>query len=197
MLWISAIVAFIILVIGSITDFQKREVHDYVSYFLIFAAFGISAVYSIISQSLYIVQTAMGFLLGLGIAYAMFYLGQWGGGDSKLIMGLGAVFGFNISPMFGEKNLLFILLLASIIIAGAIYGLFYSIYLAIRHRKAFMQNIRKWSERKEIRNARIAMLCFLLVSALIIIFFVPREYKLMLLSLIAVLFLIFYIWLFI
>ncbi len=202
MLWISAIIAFIALVIGSITDFQKREVHDYLSYSLIFSGFGISIIYSVLSGTFYILQTIMGFAIGVGLAYAMFYLGQWGGGDSKLLMGLGAIFGFNIFniynlPIFGEKNLLLILFLINVIIAGAIYGLIFSIYLAITHHKQFLKNAKIWGDRKEIKIARIALLILTFVSAIIIIFFVPQEYKLLFLSIIALLFFIFYIWLFV
>jgi Flp pilus assembly protein protease CpaA len=200
MLWISALIAFIVLVIGSITDFQKREVHDYVSYSLIFVGFGASIIYSIITGTFYILQTVMGFGIGVGLAYAMFYLGQWGGGDSKLLMGLGAVFGFNIFNIyniFGEKNLLFMLFLINVIIAGAAYGLVFSIYLAIKHRKQFIKNIKIWAEKKEIKIARIILLTFTIVSALIIILFIPQDYKLVFLSIIALLFFIFYIWLFV
>ena len=200
MLWISALVAFIALLIGSITDFQKREVHDYVSYSLIFAGFGISIIYSILTGTFYILQTVMGFGIGVGLAYAMFYLGQWGGGDSKLLMGLGAVFGFNIFniySIFGEKNLLFMLFLINVIIAGAVYGLLFSVYLAIKHRKQFIKNIKVWADKKEIKLARIILLTFTVVSALIIIFLIPQEYKLVFLSIVALLFFIFYIWLFV
>lgn len=200
MLWISALIAFIVLVIGSITDFQKREVHDYVSYGLIFAGFGISIIYSILTGTFYIIQTVLGFGIGVGLAYAMFYLGQWGGGDSKLLMGLGAIFGFNIlniNNIFGEKNLIFILFLINVIIAGAIYGLLFSIYLGIIHRKKFIKNIKIWAEKKEIKIARITLLIFTFVSAILIVFFMQQQYKILFLSIIALLFFIFYIWLFV
>jgi len=96
MLLIAIIIAFVALVISTITDIKKREVPDYISYGLTFIALGISVIYSIVYLDYtYISQSIMGFIVGLIIAYAMFYMGQWGGGDSKLIMGLGAVLGFN------------------------------------------------------------------------------------------------------
>ena len=146
MIWISIIIALIVLIIGSITDIKKREVHDFVSYGLIFAAFGAALLYSIIYWDYTVLaQTAMGFIIGVIIAYGMFYLGQWGGGDSKLIMGLGAVLGFNVFAIFGAKDYWLLIMLVNIVFVGAIYGLIWSIYLAIKHKKAFMKNLRLWT----------------------------------------------------
>jgi Flp pilus assembly protein protease CpaA len=95
MILIALIIALIALVVASITDLKTREVPDYISYGLMFTAFAISLIYSIINlEYSYILQSLMGFIIGLIIAYSMFYLGQWGGGDSKLIMGLGAILGY-------------------------------------------------------------------------------------------------------
>jgi len=198
MLWISIVIALLALIIGSITDLKKREIHDYVSYGLIFSGFAIGIVYSIIYWEYnYIMQTAMGFMLGLGIAYAMFYLGQWGGGDSKLIMGLGTILGFNIFEIFGKTNLSFIILLINIIFVGAIYGLIWSIYLAIKNRKQFMKSLRFWSEKPNISLARRIILGLTVIIAILTIFVIPPELKLVSLGLLATLFVVFYMWMFV
>jgi hypothetical protein len=184
--------------IGSMTDLKKREVHDYVSYGLIFIAFGIAILYSIIYWDYqFIAQAAMGFVIGILIAYAMFYLGQWGGGDSKLIMGLGAVIGFNAFSIFGENNFWLLMLLVNIIFVGAIYGLVWSIYLGFKHRKEFVKTLKIWSQKKEILMARRGLLAFVIIFALLILFFIPQELKLVFLSFLAILFIVFYLWLFI
>jgi Flp pilus assembly protein protease CpaA len=198
MLWISIIIALLALIIGSITDLKKREVHDYVSYGLIFSGFSIGIIYSIIYWDYsYILQTVMGFILGLGIAYAMFYMGQWGGGDSKLIMGLGAILGFNIFGIFGITNLSFIILLINIIFAGAIYGLIWSIYLAFKHRKQFMKSLKQWSEKKNISLARKVILALTIILAIIILLIIPAELKLLSWALLSIMFVIFYVWIFV
>ncbi|GIU69535.1 MAG: hypothetical protein KatS3mg002_0771 [Candidatus Woesearchaeota archaeon] len=80
-------------------------------------------------------------------------------------MGLGAVFGFNIieNQLFGDKNLTLVIFLINIILAGAVYGLIYSFFLAVKYRKKFLKNLHSWIEKKEIRIARITLLIFTLI----------------------------------
>ncbi len=183
MLLASLIIAFIALLIGSITDLKNREVPDYVSYSLIFFAFASAIIYSIIQWSyIPIAQTAMGFIVGYIIAYTMFYLGQWGGGDSKLIMGLGAALGF--------------IFLFLTVIVGAVYGLIWSIALAIKHHQKFRKALMVLSHKKHILIIRRIALVLLVVLIIITFFLVPQEYRLIFFSLIAVAFFMFYLSLF-
>jgi Flp pilus assembly protein protease CpaA len=194
----SLIVALVILIIGSITDMQKREVHDYVSYGLIFVAFGISLIYTVYYWNYYfIAQTIMGFIIGFAIAHVMFYLGQWGGGDSKLIMGLGAAVGFNVFKVFGEKNYWLLILLIAIIFVGAIYGLFWSIYLAFKHRKEFVKSMKEWSEKKHIRTIRRILLVSVVFFIAATLLFIRGETQILLITLIAIMYMMFYMWLFV
>jgi len=198
MLWIAIIIAFIALCIASITDIQKREVPDYISYGLMFVAGVISLLYSIINHDYaYLAQSLLGFIVGLIIAYAMFYLGQWGGGDSKLIMGLGAIIGFNIFPIFGADNFWLLIFVANIVLFGAVYGLVWSIALAIKNRKVFMKSLVAWSHKKQILYTRRLVMILTLLLLLIALLFIPIEYKLMMLSFIAMFYIIFYVWLFV
>ena len=198
MLLASIVIAFIALIIGSITDLKNREVPDYVSYSLIFFAFASAIMYSIIQWSyIPIAQTAMGFIVGLIIAYTMFYLGQWGGGDSKLIMGLGAALGFNLFALFGEKNYWLLIFLFLTVIVGAVYGLFWSIALAIKHHREFRKALIALSHKKHILIIRRIALVLLIVFTIVTFFFVPQEFRLIIFSFIAVVFFMFYIWLFV
>jgi Flp pilus assembly protein protease CpaA len=203
MILISIIIAFVALIIATITDLKKREVPDYVSYGLIIIAFAISVVYSIINWDyIFFAQSVMGFILGLIIAYAMFYLGQWGGGDSKLIMGLGAILGFNIFPLFGinvlgENNFWLIILLANIIFFGAVYGLGWSIMLAIKNRKNFTKHLIEWTRRKEIVIIRRIVLIAIVLLIIFTLIFIPENFRLMMLTFIMLFYITFYIWIFV
>ena len=85
-----------VLTIASISDLRTREIPDWLSYS--FIAFGLGL--AVIKSSVFlnfspIIESLTGFIAGLAIGWAMFYLGQWGGGDSKLMMGLGATLGLS------------------------------------------------------------------------------------------------------
>jgi Flp pilus assembly protein protease CpaA len=198
MIWLSIIIAFIALVIGSITDIQKREVHDYVSYGLMFISLGISIIYSIVFWDFTVViQSIMGFIIGLGIAFAMFYMGQWGGGDSKLLMGLGAVFGFNVFPLFGQNNLWLAAFMIMLLFVGAFYGLIWSIYLAIRNRKRFWSRLKEVTSKGQMVKFRIVLLIFTILSIIITFALIPREWRLLAITLLAIIYVTFYLWVYI
>ena len=198
MLLIGIIIAFVALLIASITDLKKREVPDYVSYGLIFVALAISIINTIVEWNYtFLAQSVMGFILGLIVAYAMFYLGQWGGGDSKLIMGLGAILGFNIFPLFGANNFWLLILIASIIFFGASYGLIWSIFLAIKNHRVFMKHMNEWLQKREVMITRRVMLVVILVLIVLVLTLLPEEFRLMILAFIAMFYILFYVWLFV
>jgi len=136
---ILTITALIFLIIASIQDLRKREVMDWLNYTLIGYAILLRAVFSIYEKTfVYIQDGVLGLIAGVILGYIMFYTGQWGGGDSKLLMGMGALIGLKLS--FASKLPIFVL---NIFIAGAIYGLFFSIYLVWKNKKAFTKKFRE------------------------------------------------------
>ena len=163
-------IAFVALAIGSITDIKTREVPDWLNFSLIFAGLGIRALYSVITFDwMYLVYGIIGFIALVISAYVMFYAGQWGGGDSKMLMGLGAIFGLGFTlkpfPLIG-------IFLINAIIIGAFYGLFYSIGLAIKNRKKFLKAFLKIMHNEKIIKLRRRVLIVFVVLLLLIIFLV-------------------------
>ena len=79
----------------------------------------------------------------------MFRLGQWGGGDSKVIMAIGAILGIS----FELDNLMFAFFINAMF-AGAAYGLLWSIALALMNWKPFSKSLKKIVKLKEFRRAR-------------------------------------------
>ncbi|MBU0616069.1 MAG: A24 family peptidase [Nanoarchaeota archaeon] len=141
MLIIITIIVLIGLLIGSYTDLKTREVPDWLNFALVACGFGINAIYSAVYWDYtYILNSVAGFAAFFLFAILMYYTGQWGGGDSKMIMGLGALIGFDVML----RGVPFALgLLFNILIVGAAYGLFWSVVLVVRNWKRFAKEMKK------------------------------------------------------
>lgn len=174
------------LIVASITDIKTMEVPDWISYSMIASGLGIRLIYSIIEQSWnYFLYGALGFLILFGFGNLMYYTKQWGGGDSKLIMGLGALFATsNIYPNF----LLGVII--NILLIGAIYGVIWGFILAIKNWKNFIRDFK----RELIKNKKI--LVFSLITSLIVItlayIIIKDKFEILIISLIFLIVIFYY-----
>ena len=90
----------------------------------------------------------------------MYYLKQWGGGDVKLLAALGALLGYFQKDGF----MTIIIFIITLLISGSIWGITYSIVLAINNRKKFGNQAKKLLTRyKKIRQTIIALLILVLI----------------------------------
>ena len=187
--------SFIALFMGSITDLKTREVPDWVNYGLIISGVILNLLFSIIySTPSFIINSSVGLLIFFGIAYVMFYAGQWGGGDSKMLMGLGSAIGIDVA--LKSKQFLLAFLVNSLLI-GAVYGLFWSFLLVFKNKKKFWKEFNKLLSNKKISKAKriILALLFLFVMAF---FFINIIYlRLLMLSFAFLILTTFYLWIFI
>lgn len=155
------IIAAITLLIGSYTDFKKREVPDWASYSLIISALGIRLLYSLFTRNAsFIIDGIAGFILLFAIANLLYYLRQWGGGDAKISMGIGAVLGLSIFDKISYFNLIWFFFL--LIFIGAVYGLCFSFYLASRNWNRFKRFL--VVDIKDFKYLGIFFSLFLIVS---------------------------------
>lgn len=117
-----------LLVIASVSDFRKREVPDSVSYVLIAGSAFLVLVYSVENNTLSnLVYMPLSILLIAGFSYFMYRIGQWGGGDVKLLFGLSIV--FTSLNLFSNES--FIALFINILLFGGVYGLLGTISLGL------------------------------------------------------------------
>ena len=146
-----ATICVLALLIASYTDLKTREVPDWLNYSLIGMGLGVNAIYSTISLNpSFIIQSILGLIVGLIVAYSMFYLGQWGGGDSKMIIGLGALIGLETNI-----NSFLLGLLINILLVGSIYGLLWGIILAVKNKNKFTKEIKKILKNKKLITSRL------------------------------------------
>ncbi len=155
------------LLIATFTDLKSREVPDYLNYFLISAGFGLRFFYSVLFNDwLYFLYGVFGFLAAFGLGMLFYFTRQWGGGDTKLLMSLGVIFGSK--PFFiKDEGIFFLNLVLSIFVAGAVYGLIYGIYLAVKNYKKFKEEFKivlNGEKIKVIRNISfiVAVVSFIL-----------------------------------
>ena len=164
------------LLYGSYTDFKIREVPDWVSYGLILLGLSGRLLIGILSgEWLEFGYEIAWFVLFIIIAFLMFYTGQWGGADAKLLMGLGIVFASYPKSLLNyfSPNLTIpfpITLLFNIFFIGAVYGLVYSSILVFSNWKKFkFEFVKINSQFKKKKILLFSLLLFILAIGLFFI----------------------------
>ncbi|MBI2655123.1 prepilin peptidase [Candidatus Woesearchaeota archaeon] len=205
--------AFAALLIGSITDLKTREVPDWVNWGLVLSGIGLNALFTfvynqliveeisygnaislryLISPDSFLISSIVGLLIAFCIAYFMFDAGQWGGGDSKMIMGLGAMIGIDFS-----KSMFLFGFFINALLAGAVYGLLWSIMLAVKNRKKFSREFRKGLLKESAVKTKKIMLIGLVLMTILLFFTEQYPIKVMMLSLAFLVMVSFYLWIFV
>jgi Flp pilus assembly protein protease CpaA len=162
---IAIVSCLVLMVIGSYTDLERREVPDWANYSMIFFGVGINLVYSLIVWNFsYLLYSAIGLAAAFLVAMLMFYSGQWGGGDSKMLMAIGALLGLDYH--FNSVPLL-VLFFTYTFIVGAFYGLAWSLGLAMKNRKQFWNSWKEISDIKSVKFMKIASIIFALVMMVV------------------------------
>lgn len=162
------IFSFIWLVFASIVDIKKREVPDWISFSLIGIGLGIRLIYSVIFNDYKILLFGlMGLISCFLFGSLMYYTRQWGGGDAKLLSGLGAMFGDYKTNLLGYDIPFLITLIVNIFIAGAFYSILFSIYLALKNKQKFLN---EWMKKKHYEYFIIILIFFISITFTIIKF---------------------------
>ena len=173
-------ITIIALIIAAIIDIKTHEIPDYLTYSLIFIGLIIKLSYSFLSNNFYyILYGLIGLLAMYAIGSLLYYTKQWGGGDTKLIMGLGVTL---TMPAFIQSQFPFLLVLfLNIIIVGAIYGLIIGSILAIKNYKKFTQEFKKISKIKLIKT--LELILFIISLPVLSLIFITNTNKLIILIL--------------
>jgi len=182
------VLLFFGLLIAAIRDLQIREVPDTVSYGLIVVGLLGGLLTAILTRNVFtFYEHFAGFVVGALLGLFMYYTRQWGGGDAKLIMGVGAILGLSFT------NLRFFEYLILLILGGALYGMLYTIGLAIRHRKTFVKGFKQVIRTKRVHRLRMFLVSFGILL-FVGMFFTTYPLKLILGFAIVGLYLIAYSW---
>lgn len=137
-------VAFLFLCVTAYIDIRTYEIPDWINFAALGSAIGLRLLWTVFEWNYsYVVAGIFGLLLFYILGSAMFYTGQWGGGDSKLLMAVGAFLGFELD--WQSKTFSFLVWL---IIMGAVYGFFWSAVLAFVNWSSFKRNIKMMMSKK-------------------------------------------------
>lgn len=195
---IKELVTLSALAVASFTDIKTREVPDWLSYALIFTGFGINILYSITFSNInFIINSIIGFLVFLGLGYLMFYAGQWGGGDSKVVMGLGALFGLNVFSLrnFSIGNLPFLVIFwINLLLVSVFYAFFWGLGLALKNKRKFLKQFKQ--ELKRFFWVRALLLVLLFIILISLLFISDILLKILILTMIISLVVLFYLTIF-
>jgi len=156
-------VTLITLFIASYTDLKTREVPDWLNYAFLFTAFGIRIIFAFQNGLNIFLSGFFGFLAGFLLACLFYYAGQWGGGDSKLLMGMGASIGILFPFSYSSLTLGWFFLL--LLITGAVYGLGWMIIIAIRSRARFLVAFKQYFSEHQLLHHFLICLSLLIATA--------------------------------
>jgi len=193
------ILTIIWLIIASITDIKIREVPNWLSFSLIIIAICFQLISSILNKNPKIILNSLtGFGIFFIIGNLMYYTKQWGGGDAKILMGIGAVFPsyptsfiYIFTPKLSLSFLAIILL--NILIIGAIYSLIASIILAIKNRKKFKKELDKKIKDKKIKSIKKRIILISIFSYIPFYLLLKELFSSMILATLPLI--LFYLWL--
>lgn len=154
------------LVVGVVVDVRTKEIPDFVTYGMIFAGFGVRLIHSVLTGVWsYFLHAIPVFIIMAVLGCGLYYAKQWGGGDAKLLMGLGVLFATKPSFVGGAEQFLRFpfYLLINILLFGALYGVIYGIVLALQHKKKFLKEITFLNRQKTTRRMKVIALFLALV----------------------------------
>lgn len=138
---ILALLTLLVLFIASAKDIKYREIPDYLSFFLLGLALGLRLISSVLNSNYsFFVEGLAGLLFCFILSMLLFYTGQWGGGDSKLLIAMGAVIGFPLS--LSNPPILFVFLI-NMLLFGSFYSIIYSVFLALKNKDKFKAEFKK------------------------------------------------------
>lgn len=138
------------VIFASIRDIRTTEVPNWISFSLVFFAFGFRFFYGIFSDSYGLfVQGLIGFGIFLIVGNVFYYIKLFAGGDAKLMMALGAV--LPLFDSFAANLKVYGVFLFLFFFAGAVYGLILTLIISLRNFKIFKKSfVSKLKKSKKI-----------------------------------------------
>lgn len=191
------LIALAFILVASYIDIKTREVPDLLNYGLVFLAITARTIFSLSGLDLagwdytVLINGLIGGLIGFAIGAGMYYSGQWGGGDTKLLTGLGILIGVPFEIEIG----FFLIFVINILFAGAAYALVLSLISALMHWRKFLAEAELIS--KGLKKMKIILLIYIIIISAAIYFLTDEYLKVMLFTLSILLVMMLYLYIFV
>lgn len=164
---------------GTATDIHHREVPDWLNYSMIATGLAFGLMHAVLQAAWDpLLRSLLGLIVGFAFGALMYYTGQWGGGDAKMLMGLGALIGLPLSGLLEQPPFLLVFLVLTIF-AGAAYGVVWMLFLLVRDFKDIRPHLREQLKTPFARYTRI-FFGMLAVVLLILALLLPMPFRLLL-----------------
>ncbi|HKZ45471.1 MAG TPA: prepilin peptidase [archaeon] len=168
---IFVIVVLAIALVGSILaaffDLKTTEIPDKIPYAMAAAGLVLYGIQSYMVWSYWPILNSLAWGLGLlGFGFLMYYFGQWGGGDAKVLSAIG--FLIPELPKSLGVNLVFPFPLSysfNVFLVGAVYMMVYALIISIMHKKIifkFFSDIKASSKVLSIGSVALFLSFFLI-----------------------------------
>jgi prepilin signal peptidase PulO-like enzyme (type II secretory pathway) len=176
----------LILLIGSLTDIERREIPDWISLGSVFFGLLVSIIRAIVySDFWFIIFSILGIISMFFVGAALYYTNQWGGGDAKVLMGFGALFGSYVyAPLSGfsfielwisqfpfshhQPFYFLVLFFVHILLFGALYSLLWTITRIARKWSTFSETFMR-TRKSFLHFRKLQILSFVLLTIGIIL----------------------------
>jgi len=169
------VLAFSVAVIGSILasywDLKTTEVPDDIPYAMSIIGIIIHLSRASLAGDIYIFVDSL--LVGLSLfafGYVMYYFGQWGGADAKMLSAIGFLLPTSESisfvegfPIFPMEFPLAITYVANLFLVGTVYMLFYASAIALKNKKVVSEFRREMKKSMKILSFSSVSLFLILV----------------------------------
>lgn len=163
--WILVIVAFIGSFVAGVIDLKTTEIPDQIPYVMAIIGIFFHIIQSIATQSfnpvIYSFASGIGFFI---FGFFMYYTGQWGGGDAKLLSAMGFLLG-NVNATTKIFFPLPLSLFFNVFFIGAIYMIFYAIVLAFLNKKIWFEFVYQIKS-----NTKMLIMLNVTIAAVLILF---------------------------
>jgi Flp pilus assembly protein protease CpaA len=130
-------IAFIGSLAAGLWDLKTTDIPDKIPHLMIVAGIAIAVAESVLQSNYSILMTSLlsgGSLFAIG--FLMYYFGQWGGGDAKILSAIGFLIPSIPSQFPGKTFLPFPLsFLFNVFLIGTVYMLLYAIIFALMNKK--------------------------------------------------------------